>query len=62
MLLNGVRGELAEWLRSGLQIRLHRFDSGTRLHLPAIALIPSKIIVLYGLQGPIFLNFSDLLF
>ena len=33
MLLNGVRGELAEWLRSGLQIRLHRFDSGTRLHL-----------------------------
>lgn len=27
------RGELAEWLRSGLQIRVHRFDSGTRLHL-----------------------------
>ena len=26
-------GELAEWLRSGLQIRAHRFDSGTRLHL-----------------------------
>ena len=26
------RGELAEWLRSGLQIRVHRFDSGTRLH------------------------------
>ena len=25
------RGELAEWLRSGLQIRVHRFDSGTRL-------------------------------
>ncbi len=24
-------GELAEWLRSGLQIRLRRFDSGTRL-------------------------------
>ena len=24
-------GELAEWLRSGLQIRVHRFDSGTRL-------------------------------
>ena len=38
MLLNGVRGELAEWLRSGLQIRLHRFDSGTRLH-------PSPIVV-----------------
>ena len=29
-------GELAEWLRSGLQIRVHRFDSGTRLHLESI--------------------------
>ena len=29
-------GELAEWLRSGLQIRVHRFDSGTRLHLKTI--------------------------
>ena len=27
----GPVGELAEWLRSGLQIRVHRFDSGTRL-------------------------------
>ena len=26
-------GALAEWLCSGLQIRGHRFDSGTRLHL-----------------------------
>jgi hypothetical protein len=26
-------GELAEWLRSGLQIRVHEFDSRTRLHL-----------------------------
>jgi hypothetical protein len=26
-------GELAEWLRTGLQIRVHRFDSGTRLHV-----------------------------
>ena len=25
------RGALAEWLRSGLQSRLHRFDSGRRL-------------------------------
>lgn len=25
------RGAVAEWLRSGLQIRLHRFDSGPRL-------------------------------
>ena len=27
-------GELAEWLRSGLQIRVHRFESGTRLQVP----------------------------
>ena len=26
-----VWGGLAKWLCSGLQIRLHRFDSGTRL-------------------------------
>src|SRR6266550_3890215 len=25
-------GALAEWLRSGLQSRLHRFDSGRRLY------------------------------
>ena len=25
------QGALAEWLRSGLQSRLHRFDSGRRL-------------------------------
>jgi hypothetical protein len=24
-------GDVAEWLRSGLQSRLHRFDSGRRL-------------------------------
>ncbi len=29
--MNTGLGELAEWLRSGLQIRVHRFDSGTRL-------------------------------
>ena len=28
-----ARGALAEWLRSGLQSRLHRFDSGRRLSL-----------------------------
>src|SRR5436190_15566382 len=27
----GLRGALAEWLRNGLQSRLHRFDSGRRL-------------------------------
>lgn len=25
-------GAVAEWLRSGLQSRVHRFDSGPRLH------------------------------
>jgi hypothetical protein len=29
--LTVVRGDVAEWLRSGLQSRLHRFDSGRRL-------------------------------
>jgi hypothetical protein len=28
----GLHGDVAEWLRSGLQSRLHRFDSGRRLH------------------------------
>jgi hypothetical protein len=27
-----THGALAEWLRSGLQSRLHRFDSGRRLY------------------------------
>ena len=41
--LGDVRvGELAEWLRSGLQIRLHRFESGTRLQLPRNALTPRR--------------------
>ncbi len=26
-------GDVAEWLRSGLQNRLHQFNSGRRLHL-----------------------------
>ena len=26
-------GDVAEWLRSGLQIRGHRFESGRRLHV-----------------------------
>ena len=28
----GHPGDVAEWLRSGLQSRLHRFDSGRRLY------------------------------
>jgi hypothetical protein len=31
-------GALAEWLRSGLQSRLHRFDSGRRLAFRLLAL------------------------
>lgn len=31
--MHTFRGELAEWLRSGLQIRLYQFDSGTRLQM-----------------------------
>ena len=29
--LCGLKGDVAEWLRSGLQSRVHRFDSGRRL-------------------------------
>jgi hypothetical protein len=29
-------GDVAEWLRSGLQSRLHRFDSGRRLMSEAL--------------------------
>jgi hypothetical protein len=31
-------GDVAEWLRSGLQSRLHRFDSGRRLYLATLVL------------------------
>src|SRR3954451_6896241 len=34
--LTVVRGDVAEWLRSGLQSRLHRFDSGRRLRRRAL--------------------------
>jgi hypothetical protein len=30
--LGELPGDVAEWLRSGLQSRLHRFDSGRRLY------------------------------
>ena len=37
---------MAEWLRSGLQSRLHRFDSGRRLSFPANArLLFSQLLV-----------------
>ena len=31
-----LNGAVAEWLRSGLQSRLHRFDSGPRLQTPQL--------------------------
>ena len=34
--IEAAPGELAEWLRSGLQIRVHRFDSGTRLQIKSM--------------------------
>jgi hypothetical protein len=34
--LGGLHGDVAEWLRSGLQSRLHRFDSGRRLHAKSL--------------------------
>tara|TARA_R110002073_G_scaffold28621_7_gene90731 strand:+ start:1497 stop:1748 length:252 start_codon:yes stop_codon:yes gene_type:complete len=35
-------GAVAEWLRSGLQIRLYRFDSGPRLHFPTLTCLIKK--------------------
>ena len=29
-----IHGALAEWLRSGLQNRVHRFNSGRHLQIP----------------------------
>src|SRR4029079_2378085 len=34
-MLRGALGAMAEWLRSGLQSRVHRFDSRWRLYWPA---------------------------
>ena len=38
------RGGLAKWLCSGLQIRLRRFDSGTRLQFLAATATPNRLI------------------
>ena len=38
-------GDVAEWLRSGLQSRLHRFDSGRRLWIRSTQLLPSRWLV-----------------
>ena len=52
-------GHVAEWLRSGLQNRLHQFNSGRglhHLHQWLIALIaPAKLSLFFSsgtLQGP----------
>jgi hypothetical protein len=36
------QGDVAEWLRSGLQSRVHRFDSGRRLYRLARVLDPDR--------------------
>ena len=33
-------GHVAEWLRNGLQNRVHQFNSGRGLHFPDIATLP----------------------
>lgn len=43
-----VCGAVAEWLRSGLQNRLHQFNSGRGLHFPA-----SSLTVLPGTFRPL---------
>ena len=42
-----LHGELAEWLRSGLQIRPHRFDSGTRLQDAELPIKPARSFSLF---------------
>ena len=37
---------MAEWLRSGLQIRARRFDSGSGLHLSFFSLLYSFFLTL----------------
>ena len=42
---------MAEWLRSGLQSRLHRFDSGRRLLEPLLALLGALVVHVGGAAG-----------
>ena len=61
-------GDVAEWLRSGLQIRGHRFESGRRLHLKLLMKAPlismsdleNKEYVLSIINGIDFPGNSDL--
>jgi type IV pilus assembly protein PilA len=45
--LSPLLGAVAEWLRSGLQSRLHRFDSGRRLFVPRLSQI--RVVALTAL-------------
>jgi hypothetical protein len=45
--LGELPGDVAEWLRSGLQSRLHRFDSGRRLYAFANAVSEDEAKELY---------------
>ena len=44
-------GELAEWLRTGLQIREDRFDSGTRLQIIRPPLSPVTDLAAYAIHA-----------
>ena len=45
-------GDVAEWLRSGLQSRLHRFDSGRRLRSARTPSAAPPPLLWVRLQGP----------
>ena len=41
-------GDVAEWLRSGLQSRLHRFDSGRRLFVVTVTARQTRTAAVFG--------------
>src|SRR3954470_10917519 len=46
--LSPLLGAVAEWLRSGLQSRLHRFDSGRRLYVLRVPLMRLAVLMAVG--------------
>jgi hypothetical protein len=54
--LHLLPGDVAEWLRSGLQSRLHRFDSGRRLSDGLV--VPISFGLLSVSSGPVINYFS----
>src|SRR3954466_10823954 len=46
--LSPLLGAVAEWLRSGLQSRLHRFDSGRRLSVLRVPLMRLAVLMAIG--------------